>query len=332
MFMALVSARWEGSTMLSPIRMKKTILFNLAFISLFIGSINAQVYQEFPNIDGHWKVRYSDVWCLDIHYTNPVCSEYQYILSGDTTINAVPYHKINYSGRDRNPVNETWTYWNNGYYGCYRNDAANKKVFFIPKDSTSEQLLYDFDLNLNDTLPESLVYNRSEHGIIKVDQIDSVLVSNTYLKRYHLDNAGFGDEYLIEGIGSTLGLFSPIVPFFEQDYILLCFKNEAEDLHYFSEYTSDCELITGIDDNYTTEPRITISPNPASTAITISLPSTTTFDNTTLSVYNVNAQEVISQSLTSSQTVIDINTLPRGVYFACITTDRTVMVSKFIKQ
>lgn len=312
--------------------MKKTILFNVAFISLLIGSLNAQVYQEFPNIDGYWKVRYSDVWCLDIHYLNPICSEYQYVLIGDTIINAELYHKLSYSGCDRNPVDETWTYWNFGYYGSYRNDAANKKVYFIAKDSTSEQLLYDFNLNLNDTLPESLVYNRSEYGIITVDQIDSLLVTNTYLKRYHLDNAGFGDEYLIEGIGSTLGLFTPIIPFFEQDYVLLCFKNEADDLYYLSEVASDCDLITGIDDHATPEPKITIYPNPSSTSITFEMPSTTPVNNTTLSIYNINAQQVILRRVTEPITVLDIGTLPSGVYFARITSDDTLMTGKFVKH
>lgn len=88
----------------------------------------------------------------------------------------------------------------------------------------------------------------------------------------------------------------------------------------------------GIIDNSTPQFQITISPNPASTAITISLPTATPSNNTILSIYNVNAQQVISHRLTEPITVLDIGTLPSGVYFARVTNDRTVIVSKFVKQ
>lgn len=193
--------------------MKKALVVATLLIYFTIGSLNAQVYQGFPNVDGYWKAQYGFIDCLDIHFLNDICSEYQYILEGDTVIDAEIYHKINYSGRDRNSLDETWIYWDLGYFGCYRNDIANKRVYYIAKDSTNEVLLYDFNINLYDTLPETFVYN-SAGNIITVDQIDSILVNNIYLKRYHLDNAGFGGAYLIEGIGTTLGLFSPDHTFF----------------------------------------------------------------------------------------------------------------------
>lgn len=219
-----------------------------------------------------------------------------------------------------------------GYYGCYRNDVANKKVFYIEKDSTNEVLLYDFNLSLDDTLPESYVYHPSENTIISVDQIDSILVNNTYLKRYHLDNAGFGEEYLIEGIGSTLGLLSQITPFFEQDYSLLCFINEAEELYYEDEDWGNCDLITGIDDTRSTTKMIVLYPNPASAQITIEFPQTYTTKNTSLTIFNINGQALLSRQITESQTVVDVSGLSQGVYFVRVSNDRTVQVGKFVKQ
>lgn len=96
------------------------------------------------------------------------------------------------------------------------------------------------------------------------------------------------------------------------------------------------EIITacgvGIDDKSTPDNQFTIFPNPAYTTITISLPSTTPFNNATLSIYNVSAQQVISQRITSPTQVLDIGTLPRGLYFVRITTADTVMVNMFIKS
>jgi hypothetical protein len=88
----------------------------------------------------------------------------------------------------------------------------------------------------------------------------------------------------------------------------------------------------GIDDQATPQPQITLSPNPASRSITITLPPTTTIDNSTLSIYNVNAQQVISCSIMEPITVLDIGTMPRGVYFVRVTSDKTVFFGKFIRQ
>jgi hypothetical protein len=88
----------------------------------------------------------------------------------------------------------------------------------------------------------------------------------------------------------------------------------------------------GINDNCIQRNHITIYPNPSSTNITISLASTTPVDNTTLTIYTANLQQVISRCITEPITVQDIGTLPRGVYFVQITSNRTVMVGKFMKQ
>lgn len=90
-------------------------------------------------------------------------------------------------------------------------------------------------------------------------------------------------------------------------------------------------LPVGIHDRPLSAETLNFYPNPSSTTITISLPSTTPINNTTLSIYNVNAQQVISRRITEPTTVLDISTLPQGVYFVRMTTDRTVRVGKFVK-
>jgi hypothetical protein len=74
-----------------------------------------------------------------------------------------------------------------------------------------------------------------------------------------------------------------------------------------------------------------ISPNPTSTTITISTP-TTPEKNTTLTIFNINGQALLSRQITEQQTVVDVSGLPQGVYFVRVRDDRTMMVSKFIKS
>jgi hypothetical protein len=75
---------------------------------------------------------------------------------------------------------------------------------------------------------------------------------------------------------------------------------------------------------------VKISPNPASTNITIELPSTLPVNNTVLSIYNVNAQLVLSHRITEFKTTIDIATLPRGMYFVRMSGEGEVRVAKFV--
>ncbi len=71
-------------------------------------------------------------------------------------------------------------------------------------------------------------------------------------------------------------------------------------------------------------------PNPSTDQITI---RTSSFqDNSQLSIMNLTGQELISQQLSESKMVIDISSLPSGVYFVRLINDKTVEVGKIIKQ
>jgi len=51
-----------------------------------------------------------------------------------------------------------------------------------------------------------------------------------------------------------------------------------------------------------------------------------------LSILNTSGQQLIISQITEPKTVIDISTLPSGVYFVRVTNDKTVEVGKIIKQ
>jgi hypothetical protein len=106
------------------------------------------------------------------------------------------------------------------------------------------------------------------------------------------------------------------------------------DFHKTRILIDDFSCLSGKSHKYTRSIKnnyLKIFPNPASTTITIALPSTTPVDNTTLSIYNINAQQVKSCPITEPQTVIDIRMHPQGVYFVRITDDRLVRTGKFVK-
>jgi hypothetical protein len=87
----------------------------------------------------------------------------------------------------------------------------------------------------------------------------------------------------------------------------------------------------GLNESKAFDDQFNIYPNPSSTTITISTP-TTPNKNTFLTIYNLNGQQLIKRQITEQQTVIDVSELVKGVYFVRAINDRTVMVGKFVKQ
>ena len=75
--------------------------------------------------------------------------------------------------------------------------------------------------------------------------------------------------------------------------------------------------------------QFSISPNPSSTRITIETSAIPA--KFQISIFNLNGQELISQTVTDPVTVIDIDDLQPGVYFVRLTGKKIVGVEKFVK-
>jgi hypothetical protein len=87
----------------------------------------------------------------------------------------------------------------------------------------------------------------------------------------------------------------------------------------------------GLNENGIPDNRISIFPNPSSTQITISTP-TTVEKNTFMTIYNINGQQILKQEIRKPNTTIDISKLISGVYIVRLTSERTVQVGKFIRE
>src|ERR1700746_2350414 len=148
---------WQRKSLKNKIHMKKLLLFT--FLSFCFISIKAQswVYHEFPDSNAVWNVSYQETGV-------GFCGEYSYTISNDTIINSVTFKKLNKTGRDfsmtyTSSAPPIWncdhsistpTYYN--YAGAMREDVLQKKVYYIAMGDTTQQLLYDFNLNVGDTL------------------------------------------------------------------------------------------------------------------------------------------------------------------------------------
>jgi rhodanese-related sulfurtransferase len=73
-----------------------------------------------------------------------------------------------------------------------------------------------------------------------------------------------------------------------------------------------------------------IYPNPATKKVNIEINHP--LNSGTLSIFNSNGQEQITQQILDPKSEINISTLPAGIYMLRITTDKTFSVGRFIKQ
>ena len=73
--------------------------------------------------------------------------------------------------------------------------------------------------------------------------------------------------------------------------------------------------------------KLSCYPNPASDFITIE-----THTKGQVSIINIHGQELLKQTITEPKTLVDISSLPNGIYFVRVMGEKTVGVGKVIKQ
>jgi hypothetical protein len=108
--------------------------------------------------------------------------------------------------------------------------------------------------------------------------------------------------------------------------------NNAPGCNSMEEVVLACETV-GVDESAVSGQRsaVNIYPNPTSTSITISTP-TTNCKNTFITIIDITGKQLISRQITEQQTVVDVSGLPQGIYFVRVTDESKVQVGKFVKQ
>ena len=298
--------------------MKKLLLL-IAIISALSTKAQTTVYHPFPDSNAIWNFHLY-LYC----FSNGTADEYYSItFSGDTLISNQTYHKLS------TPFVQSFSTGtcgeiNTGYKGAIRQDAANKKVFYIPPAESTEQLIYDFNMQVGDTVRGFIETNAFPTDIVQ--SIDSVLVGNTYRKRWNINSCY--NIYFIEGIGSTYGLIerSPGCITDQADYSITCFQQDGHTL--YPDTTTSCKLITSMNSVKKELSVLIILPNPSNGSFTVDFEQAMNIKEVRLTDLLGN---IILQQQTNNQTKIKINNLQSGTYFlTIIDNDNRAMTRKII--
>ncbi|MBK5285116.1 MAG: T9SS type A sorting domain-containing protein [Bacteroidia bacterium] len=305
--------------------MKKLLLF--ALLSSCI-SVEAQtsVYHPFPDSNAVWRVGWGAASCAQFNYPQ---AQYQYEIDGDTMIGTYPYKKV-----IRIYGVGFFICWpdylqGGGYMGGFRQDTITRKIFFVPKDSIQETLLYDFNLLVGDTVRGMFLEVLVGNNLIVTD-IDSILIGSTYRKRFKCEGAyPLHVNYLVEGIGNiTSGLLEP-PEMMDLTPLLVCFKQDGVQL-YPSSPISYCDLPNSI--NIISEEKFsfTISPNPVHDFITIKNNQQKELIITIFSSIG----EVVQKTTLGKDVVTTINLsgLAAGIYMVTALSEQNFTVRKIIKE
>lgn len=265
--------------------MKQKILL-LVIIGFFLLQmqikLQAQEYVPFPDSNAIWSEVFTNEQPFEIE-------TYQYGISGDTIINTIQYQKIYL-------LNDTvYPLVTGQYCGAIREDST--KIIFVidcncayPGSGQDEVILYDFSKSIGDTVFVG-IDGLGPTGYLIINYIDSMLIEDDYRKTFHF--LGY-EEYWIEGMGSTRGLFSPIQaqpPGF-QKWKLICFNQDNEVKYLNPEFNTCFPILTGINTKELENNNIKIFPHPVINISVIDFMNNTSFMYQYIDFYNIFGQKV----------------------------------------
>jgi hypothetical protein len=306
--------------------MKKLLLLSITMLALNFSYGQTSVYHPFPDTNAIWNVTYSGY--------QAACAKYSYFLTTDTTVNSFTYKKI-YQQKSNYPTNP----WTSGcdwccpspaiifYAGALREDIVAKKVYYLPVFASSDTLLYDFNLEVGDTVP--LGWN-NWCSALQVGSIDSVLIGTSYRKRWNMADPNINcvstTSSVIEGIGNTFGLLEHF-NFFEQGGNLDCFSQNNQTLYPSYSPNTVCTLVSGVEE--LPQVGFSVSPNPLSSQTTIQFERK--LNNASLSLYNCYGQKVKEINNINDQTIIlTRDKLTNGLYYAQLTQENYAVTIQLI--
>ncbi len=283
----------------------------LALITLFVFSLilaNAQNHIPFPTENTTWRTE-REYWSGGFE---PQITYYEFAkTNGDTIIDGKQYTIITRPNYPTCFIRE-----DNGLVYC--------KYSSNPSYYTSEFLLYNFNLQVGDTMQTVLIYDGLyEYWTLRVVSEGSLLVGDTYHKKIVL--SGWNEITFIEGVGSMQGLFYQEIPPTEWFSFLTCFSMNDTIFSLNGDGSTragTCWEITDIKEPESST--ITVSPNPTSNFIRINAPQISKAE-----LFTINGQKVLE---TKSQN-INLMDYESGIYVLKVhSADKSVKIFKVVKQ
>ena len=287
-------------------------LITLLFGLVISGMVYSQDYYPIVQENNEWNV-------LQVVYPgtgNPWDTIYwteSYKITGDTIISEQTYKKVYFSEEETPP---NWE-----YKGGIREE--DEKVWYFPKYGNGETKIYDFTLNVGDTL------GYQYQAVMVVDSIAFHEISGVERKHIYFSYIDFSPytELWIEGIGSNYGIFSVGSGGSLGGWTWLLCMSENEDLIYMNPNYNSCHLIS-TDIEETDNSIIEIYPNPARDKINIK--NTESIKIESISIIDLKGQKLLE--FEKNKTELDLSEISTGIYLLMVTSEKGEIIRKLIVE
>ena len=258
----------------------------------------------------------------ETHYFLPLVDYYKVESVGDTLINGISckvLHKNSYVC-DLRPLTE------------YMYDSSNH-VYFWDAAIQSFQMLYNFDAAAGDSWKIYTGYPYPQDTILyTVDSTSLISINGFSRKILYISNNFFGQETIIEGIGSTKKLFNWDAGFCDGSWAagIRCYEDANIGLVDFDTLLS-CDTIyyTGIEE-HSSEYNFTIFPIPIESEMFVQQTGGKFFPST-FKLFNLVGENVLSGELNVEKNRIDLSAILSGTYFIRISSKDKNFFKKIIK-
>lgn len=263
----------------------------------------------------------SATWYLSSTDENPLFNASIVLrIEGDTLLNNMLYAKIYHYDIIQDKISVK----TRKLLGLIRDDISNKKVYggllggvqygfqlFLNSDAQcdwgdtstfNEHLLYDFDVQVGDTLTSCML----SHPTV-VSTIDTIV-----LYGYQRRNLNLKDDHssmMTEGIGTCMGIFQSDPCFFTGGGILYALTN------YCIGSFSECNFLTSSEVELPMR-QMDIYPNPTNGLVTIELDNI--HINDLIEVYDLFGRKRLSKTIETGMEHLDISTFEEGMYIITI--------------
>jgi len=307
--------------------MLKKLKLTLILVVLSLGT-SAQEYHAFPTDTASWNGVIAWSWIIFPNSNQ----NYTYLMQGDTIIEETSYKKVFFKYTD----DQDYEYQ---FVGGLREDSL-KNIYYYPVEYSGmstfpavneEYMLYSFaNLTVGSLVPAGWEQ-------IEIIGIDSILVGDSYRKRYAINQPQMitDQQYWIEGIGSDKDLLAPFSAEFEWSLWNLCYSDTEIGTHHFQHidqefYIDSCMFYNPNSVLESSLNSLKIFPNPAQESATIE--SEFHFENGQLQIYNSQGELVVEDTYNGSSQHIEIGELPKGLYFVVIGDDKRRLEVRMLKE
>jgi hypothetical protein len=286
--------------------MKALLISTLFFLSL--SNTFGQNYLPFPDSAAIWV---NVGWYSGQGFTQ---GTYFCANGADTTINATEYTRLEGCSTG-------------DYIGAFRDTAG--QVYYVPNDSLSEFIMYDFSAQPGDTV-NYYNFNSGAPGLsqVVVQWIDTWLINGVDHRVLSLDNS----DNWIEGVGCNYGFLDSYFPNLSNYAAMLYCASVNDTIRYGYSASQNgpyvsCDFFIGLDELQ--KENITVYPNPTNDQLHFSIAG---YVDGVILTDLTGRTFVMDYTQSGSEYTIRVEGLDAGVYSVMIRSEEMLYQSKVVVQ